>query len=180
MLTQDYLERMDTNTSLGAFDFSPFRVEDTTKLPGCFNTTPITIVNFSKSFGFATVEAENEYLSQRAGFLVENKVRKLVDTVPRTEGDRMKFESVLKALSITSLADIQHMQKFFFNDDEHFNYSCPQSLVDLKSGVICMPDNYGSPDSGKESKKIAAGHWCWREQYPGGRWPARTAGCGRI
>ncbi len=40
----------------------------------------------------------------------------------------------------------------FFNDDEHFNYSCPQSLVDLKSGVICMPDNYGSPDSEKESK----------------------------
>lgn len=57
-------------------------------------------------------------LCNEAGFLVENKVRKLVDTVPRTEGDRMKIESVLKALSITSDADIQHMQKFFFNDDE--------------------------------------------------------------
>ena len=40
----------------------------------------------------------------------------------------------------------------FFNQSEKFNYNCPDSLVDLTSGVICMPDNYGSPREGKEAK----------------------------
>ena len=40
----------------------------------------------------------------------------------------------------------------FFNDDEHFKFICPNNLVDLTSGVICMPDNYGCPDSANESK----------------------------
>ena len=40
----------------------------------------------------------------------------------------------------------------FFNQSEKFTYNCPDDLVDLESGVICMPDNYGQPESGKESK----------------------------
>ena len=40
----------------------------------------------------------------------------------------------------------------FFNDDEHFKFICPNNLVDLTSGVICMPDNYGCPDLANESK----------------------------
>lgn len=40
----------------------------------------------------------------------------------------------------------------FFNRTEEFTYDCPDSLVDLDSGVICMPDNYGKPVFGKESK----------------------------
>jgi phytoene dehydrogenase-like protein len=39
----------------------------------------------------------------------------------------------------------------FFNRTEKFTYDCPEGLVDLDSGVICMPDNYGQP-VGKESK----------------------------
>lgn len=40
----------------------------------------------------------------------------------------------------------------FFNESEKFDYNCPDTLVDLRSGVICMPDNYGSPQGGKEAK----------------------------
>jgi dynein regulatory complex protein 1 len=57
-------------------------------------------------------------LCDQAGFLVENKVRKLIDTIPRTEGDRMKVESILKALSVTNEQDIEHLQRFFFTDDD--------------------------------------------------------------
>jgi hypothetical protein len=49
---------------------------------------------------------------------VENKVRKLVETIPRTEGDRMKIESILKALNITNDLDIERLQRFFFTEDE--------------------------------------------------------------
>jgi phytoene dehydrogenase-like protein len=32
----------------------------------------------------------------------------------------------------------------FFNDSETFYYDEPENLIDLRSGVICMPENYGS------------------------------------
>jgi len=57
-------------------------------------------------------------LCDESGFLVENKVRKLVETIPRTEGDRMKIESILKALNITNDLDIERLQRFFFTEDE--------------------------------------------------------------
>lgn len=34
----------------------------------------------------------------------------------------------------------------FFNDSEKFMYDCPQNLVDMRSGVICLPENYGSKE----------------------------------
>ena len=42
----------------------------------------------------------------------------------------------------------------FFNDSESFSYNEPKELVDLHSGVICIPNNYGSPflDMEQESK----------------------------
>ncbi len=40
----------------------------------------------------------------------------------------------------------------FFNKSDKFTYNCPETLVDLESGVICIPDNYGNQTSGKESK----------------------------
>ena len=40
----------------------------------------------------------------------------------------------------------------FFNKSDQFTYNCPETLVDLESGVICIPDNYGHQKSGKESK----------------------------
>jgi phytoene dehydrogenase-like protein len=32
----------------------------------------------------------------------------------------------------------------FFNDSETFCFDQPDGLIDLRSGVICMPENYGS------------------------------------
>jgi phytoene dehydrogenase-like protein len=33
----------------------------------------------------------------------------------------------------------------FFNDSKTFFYDEPEDLIDLRSGVICMPENYGPP-----------------------------------
>ena len=76
MATQDYYERVNTHTALGAFDFSNFLVKDVSKLPDdCLQNASITCVHFTKSFGFATLEAENEYLRQRSEFLHDNETR---------------------------------------------------------------------------------------------------------
>jgi len=40
----------------------------------------------------------------------------------------------------------------FFNGSNKFDYNCPDGLVDLRSGVICMPDNYGPADESQDSK----------------------------
>lgn len=40
----------------------------------------------------------------------------------------------------------------FFNESNKFDYKCPDGLVDLRSGVICMPDNYGPADESQDSK----------------------------
>ncbi len=45
----------------------------------------------------------------------------------------------------------------FFNDSEIFNYDEPEGLIDLRSGVICMPENYGNqeiPSGGKSKLRI--------------------------
>ena len=78
-------------------------------------------------------------LCNESGFLVENKIRKLVDTIPRTEGDRMKIESILKALSISNHQDIERLQRFFFTDDEQGE---PELISpDTVSNFLAVPEN---------------------------------------
>ena len=35
----------------------------------------------------------------------------------------------------------------FYNQDEQFNYAKPDQLIDSKSGVICIPENYQNPEN---------------------------------
>ncbi len=48
----------------------------------------------------------------------------------------------------------------FFNEDESFAYEEPENEVDLKSGVICLPENYTDPNNPNEkgSSKIRITH----------------------
>jgi len=57
-------------------------------------------------------------LTDEAGFLVESKVKKLVDSVDGSEGEGMKIDSILKALGVTNDKDIERLQRYFFTDDE--------------------------------------------------------------
>lgn len=34
----------------------------------------------------------------------------------------------------------------FFNDSPRFDYACPATQVDVRSGVICLPNNFAYPD----------------------------------
>ena len=40
----------------------------------------------------------------------------------------------------------------FFNNSEKFNYDCPNDFIDLNSGVICLPENYGDSKDHSEFK----------------------------
>ena len=58
MMTQDYLERLDTHTALSAFDFSSFTVDDVTRLPPHFNSKPITILR-SEQHSYVLLKLRN-------------------------------------------------------------------------------------------------------------------------
>lgn len=47
----------------------------------------------------------------------------------------------------------------FFNDSETFHYDEPEGLIDLRSGVICMPENYGCQEqSSEKNSKLRITH----------------------
>lgn len=56
----------------------------------------------------------------------------------------------------------------FYNDAETFRYECPEGLRDIRSGVICMPNNYEYPDGrmlteGQLRVTCLANHRNWSE-----------------
>eukprot|EP00960_Hanusia_phi_P007854 224829-Hanusia_phi.AAC.1 len=57
-------------------------------------------------------------LSDEGGFLVEAKIRSAVEEIPRGEGERLKIESILKALGISNEQDVERLQRFFYSEDE--------------------------------------------------------------
>jgi hypothetical protein len=64
----------------------------------------------------------------------------------------------------------------FFNTADAFEYRCPETLVDTRSGVICLPNNYLYP-GGKELAEgclrvtALANHAGWDKIYPGRKNP---------
>jgi len=58
----------------------------------------------------------------------------------------------------------------FFNDSKTFSFGEPEGPIDLRSGVLCMPENYGASDSGSRESKVRIthparfSHWTGLEQ----------------
>ncbi|XP_070582265.1 transmembrane protein 151B-like [Ptychodera flava] len=73
--TQEYYERVNSHSALGAFDFSDCGVKDISKDLVGLEDYPATKIKFTKSFIFANEEAENDYLAQRSRFFGENEGR---------------------------------------------------------------------------------------------------------
>ncbi|XP_033112248.1 transmembrane protein 151B-like [Anneissia japonica] len=73
--TQEYIERINTHSAASAFDFSDIGVKDVSKNLTGLEEYCMTQVVFSKTFIFANVQAENEYLSQRFRFFNDNDGR---------------------------------------------------------------------------------------------------------
>ncbi|XP_002740847.2 transmembrane protein 151B-like [Saccoglossus kowalevskii] len=73
--TQEYYERVNSHSSLGAFDFSECGVKDISRDLVALEAYPATKIKFTKSFIFANEEAENDYLAQRSRFFGENEGR---------------------------------------------------------------------------------------------------------
>ncbi|XP_025781801.1 transmembrane protein 151B [Puma concolor] len=66
--TQVYHERVNTHVAEAEFDYARCGVRDVSKALVGLEGAPATRLRFTKCFSFASVEAENAYLCQRARF----------------------------------------------------------------------------------------------------------------
>ncbi|CAO2607580.1 Transmembrane protein 151B, partial [Lemmus lemmus] len=86
--TQVYHERVNTHVAEAEFDYARCGVRDVSKALVGLEGAPATRLRFTKCFSFASVEAENAYLCQRARFFAENEG--LDDYMEAREGMHLK------------------------------------------------------------------------------------------
>ena len=71
----------------------------------------------------------------------------LVDSKGKNTSTELGEFSVIESISVIQGTPKQFGWEetvIFFNNSEKFHYKCPDELADMRSGVICIPENYKS------------------------------------
>merc|ERR1711959_778085 len=94
-----------------------------------------------------------QMLCDEAGFLVEAKVRKMLDKLPKEEHNLLKVESIIKALGIDTKEGMEQLVTHFVNEDSE-----ELRLVDPSHAVKCLRNVVDEfRDSGGPTAAAAAG-----------------------
>merc|ERR1711998_375979 len=92
-------------------------------------------------------------LCDEAGFLVEGKVKKMLDKLPKEEHNLLKVESIIKALGIDTKEGMEQLVSHFVNEDND-----ELRLVDPSQAVKCLRNFVDEfRDSGGPTAAAAAG-----------------------
>lgn len=82
-----------------------------------------------------------------AGWPETMKLCNLPDAVPLLPAGKLGFVETISVLNCDPKKLGHQKTIVFFNDSDHFSYKKPDSLVDLRSGVICSPNNFDYKES---------------------------------
>merc|ERR1711959_510980 len=94
-----------------------------------------------------------QMLCDEAGFLVEGKVKKMLDKLPKEEHNLLKVESIIKALGIDTKEGMEQLVSHFVTEDND-----ELSLVDPSQAVACLRNFVDEfRDSGGPTAAAAAG-----------------------
>merc|ERR1711871_859289 len=94
-----------------------------------------------------------QMLCDEAGFLVESKVKKMLDKLPKEEHSLLKVESIIKALGIDTKEGMEQLVSHFVNEDSE-----ELRLVDPSHAVKCLRNFVDEfRDSGGPTAAAAAG-----------------------
>lgn len=77
-----------------------------------------------------------------AGWPETMKLCDHVESAPTLEPGQLSFVETISVLDCDPKRLGHKKTIVFFNDSEHFSYERPDSLVDVRSGVICSPNNF--------------------------------------
>eukprot|EP00294_Goniomonas_avonlea_P013306 CAMPEP_0114553860 /NCGR_PEP_ID=MMETSP0114-20121206/7893_1 /TAXON_ID=31324 /ORGANISM="Goniomonas sp, Strain m" /LENGTH=673 /DNA_ID=CAMNT_0001738851 /DNA_START=30 /DNA_END=2051 /DNA_ORIENTATION=+ len=80
------------------------------------------------------VHAMLRLLTDEAGFLVESKVRKALDSVDKEDGDLMRIDAILKALGVESEEGVAKLMNYFVQEDD----MGATELVEADDVVRCL------------------------------------------
>jgi phytoene dehydrogenase-like protein len=90
-----------------------------------------------------------------------NETMRLCDAEPVSKGDSEKQSERISFLESIVTLDCQPREFglndtiVFYNDSEAFDYSSPHELADLRSGIVCSPNNYDYlVDAGEEATRV--------------------------
>ncbi|EKX41219.1 hypothetical protein GUITHDRAFT_159902 [Guillardia theta CCMP2712] len=108
--------------------------------------------------------------ARRGGFLVEAKIKGVVEEIARGEGERLKIESILKALGISSQQDVERLQRFFYSEDEQGEselISQDQACLAIKQflkeqmaqSTVLTTTFHSTHDEGEERKSTSRNIW---------------------
>jgi dynein regulatory complex protein 1 len=70
-----------------------------------------------------------ELLSNEAGFLVESKIRTLLDSLPVEEQSLLKIDSILKVLGVEGAVDVEKLLSFFLADADNHELIHPNDAI---------------------------------------------------
>jgi phytoene dehydrogenase-like protein len=93
------------------------------------------------------VELETKNVLSSAGWSETLRMCDTPDAPPAADSGRLTFIETIAILD-TPPQKLGHDKTIiFFNDSEKFHYATPDELADVRSGVICSPNNfaYGEP-----------------------------------
>ncbi len=63
-------------------------------------------------------------------------------TIAMPKAGRMTFVEAIAILDVSPQSLGHHETAVFFNTEEQFDYRCPDALADVRTGMICSPNNF--------------------------------------
>lgn len=99
---------------------------------------------------------ECSYILSTIGF--EETMKLVGRPVPAARSQRLGFIETIYQMSPQSPSPGSNDTIIFFNTAEKFQYAAPTSLIDMRSGVLCFPQNFHNYQSSEDFFEIRTTH----------------------
>lgn len=116
------------------------------------------LLNGSRAVGVELVSGEILYATQILSSVGYHETQALCGNIVKGEPSRLSFAETITTYETTPEACGWHDTITFFNTSERVAYEPTEKLIDLRSGVICIPENYGNTTSGITTARTAPMH----------------------
>jgi len=97
-----------------------------------------------------------ELLCNEAGFLVEGKIQKLLDSLSPDEQNLLKIDSILKVLGVEGAADVEKLLSFFLADADNHELIHPNDAIKAIKAFVEEHQSEGQGSDGIKFTKRSA------------------------
>jgi dynein regulatory complex protein 1 len=87
-----------------------------------------------------TMKKTLELLCNEAGFLVEDKLQKLLAPLHKDEQSLMRLDSIFKALGVETVEDIEKLTSYFVKEDDSINPQTRAKMISDDQAALIHPN----------------------------------------